>query len=197
MVRKTGSHADITGPRIRGAAQSLFARHGYAAVSMRQIAAAVGVQAGALYFYTPDKQSLLFDLMRDHMETLISAWDAADPGQNFPPLQRLQTFVRFHIQHSLERADAVFLSYMELRSLTPENFSRIETLRRAYEDRLESILRAGLQDGTMQIPDAKLATLALIAMLTGITTWFRTDGRLSCDRVADIYWEMARQSVAG
>ncbi|MGF6859644.1 AcrR family transcriptional regulator [Rhodobacteraceae bacterium MBR-64] len=197
MVRKTGSHADITGPRIRAAAQSLFARHGFAAVSMRQIAAAVGVQAGALYFYTPDKQSLLFDLMHDHMQTLISAWDAADPGPELPPLVRLQSFVRFHIHHSLERADAVFLSYMELRNLTPDNFARIEALRRTYEDRLESILRAGLEGGAMQIPDAKLATLALIAMLTGITTWFRPDGRLSCDRVADIYWEMARKTVAG
>lgn len=195
MVRKTGSHADITGPRVREAARSLFARHGYAAVSMRQIAAAVGVQAGALYFYTPDKQSLLFDLMEDHMETLISAWDAVDPGPQAPPLDRLQSFVRFHIHHSLDRADAVFLSYMELRNLTPENFARIEALRRAYEDRLESILREGLADGAMQIADAKLATLALIAMLTGITTWFRADGRLTRDGVADIYWNMARQSV--
>ena len=40
MARKTGSHSEITGPRIRAAAQHLFARHGYAAVSMRQIAAA-------------------------------------------------------------------------------------------------------------------------------------------------------------
>ena len=65
MARKTGSHSDITGPKVRRAAQRLFARHGYAAVSMRRIAAEVGVQAGALYLYTPDKQTLLFDLMRD------------------------------------------------------------------------------------------------------------------------------------
>ena len=40
-------------------AEAEFYRHGYAAVSMRQIAAEVGVQAGALYAYTPDKQALL------------------------------------------------------------------------------------------------------------------------------------------
>ena len=73
MARKTGSHADITGPKVREAALGLFARHGFAAVSMRQIAAEVGVQAGALYNYTPDKQSLLFELMRGHMEELLSA----------------------------------------------------------------------------------------------------------------------------
>ena len=43
MARKTGSHSDITGPKVRAAAERLFARHGYAAVSMRQIAAEVGL----------------------------------------------------------------------------------------------------------------------------------------------------------
>lgn len=195
MVRKSGSHADITGPRVREAARRLFARHGYAAVSMRRIAAEVGMQAGALYFYTPDKQSLLFELMRTHMETLLSAWDRRDPGPERPAPERLEAFVRFHIQHNLDRADAVFLSYMELRNLTPENFACIEALRRAYEDRLEAILRAGAAAGVFHMDDAKLATLAIIAMLTGVTTWFREDGRLSRAAVADIYWTMARNSL--
>lgn len=195
MVRKTGSHADITGPRVRAEARRLFARHGYAAVSMRRIASAVGVQAGALYFYTPDKQSLLFDLMRDHMETLLAAWDGTDPGPQAAPLARLEAFVRFHIRYSLDRTDAVFLSYMELRNLTPENFARIEALRRAYEDRLETILRAGASDGVFHMDDVRLATLALIAMLTGVTTWFREGGRLSREAVADIYWPMVRNSL--
>jgi len=42
---------------------------------MRQIAAEVGVQAGALYLYTPDKQTLLFDLMIEHLDQLQAAWD--------------------------------------------------------------------------------------------------------------------------
>ena len=60
MARTTGSHSDITRPKIRAAALRLFARHGFAAVSMRALATEVGVQAGALYNYTPDKQTLLF-----------------------------------------------------------------------------------------------------------------------------------------
>jgi len=78
MARKLGSHSEITGPRITSAATTLIARHGFAAVTMRQIAAEVGVQAGALYLYTPDKQTLLFDLMRAHMEELLDAAAAED-----------------------------------------------------------------------------------------------------------------------
>lgn len=192
MARTQGSRAEITGPLVRDAARRLFARQGYAAVSMRQIAAAVGVQAGALYAYTPDKQALLFDLLDSHMQELLAAWVDDRAAE---PLDRLQRFVRFHIDFSLDHPDAVFLSYMELRNLTPENFARITELRGRYEAALEVILRDGMAQGVMLIDDVKLATLALIAMLTGVTNWYREGGRLDRQRIGAIYWGLARGAV--
>jgi AcrR family transcriptional regulator len=194
MARKTGSHSEITGPRIRAAALRLFARHGYAAVSMRQIAAEVGVQAGALYLYTPDKQTLLADLMQDHLQDLLGALAALPALAD--PTARLDQFARFHIRHHIDRPEAVFIAYMELRNLEPAHFARIESLRRQYEDALESILRAGRDSGAFAIPDTKLATLALIAMLTGVTNWFRDGGRLARAEVEAIYAGMAINAVA-
>jgi len=192
MPRTIGSHSDITGPRVRAAALKLFARHGFAAVSMRRIAADVGVQAGALYNYTPDKQSLLFELMRAHMEELL---DAVPRDGDGPATDRLERFVRFHIAFHHERPDAVFIAYMELRNLEPENFARIEALRRRYETVLETILQAGSQEGVFTVQDSKIATLAVIAMLTGVTTWFRAGGRLSLNAVQDQYRDMVRRLV--
>ncbi|ASM72826.1 MULTISPECIES: TetR/AcrR family transcriptional regulator [Roseobacteraceae] len=193
MARTAGSHSDITGPRVRDAALRLFARDGYAAVSMRRIAGEVGVQAGALYNYTPDKQTLLFDLMRDHMTELL----AALPDDTGDAAAALERFVRFHIGFHHDRPDAVFIAYMELRNLEPDNFAEVEALRRRYEDRLEAILRRGAEAGLFAVPDPKIATLAVIAMLTGVNTWFRAGGRLRLDEVQDIYWDMVRRSVGG
>jgi hypothetical protein len=103
--------------------------------------------------------------------------------------------VRFHIRFNLDRAEAVFLSYMELRNLGPDNFAAIEALRRAYENELETILRSGQAEGSFMLPDTKLATLAIIAMLTGVNTWFREGGRLSRATVEEIYWDMVRKAV--
>ncbi len=194
MARTQGSHSQITGPRVREAAQQLFAKHGFAAVSMRQIAGAVGVQAGALYNYTPDKQALLFSLLEGHMDELLSA-EAVGVSKG-PAMERLESFVRFHIAFHLDRPEAVFIAYMELRNLEPGNFAVIERLRRDYEDRLEAILRAGRAEGVFDVPDTKLATLGIIAMLTGVTTWYRPGGRLSADQVAGLYWDMVRKAVA-
>lgn len=160
---------------------------------MRQIAAKVGVQVGALYNYTPDKQSLLFSLMEAHMHALLAAWQAEPKGRD--PLDRLRAFTRFHIRFNLERAQAVLISYMELRNLTPENFAVIEAQRRRYEATLEEILRDGVEQGAFRVADPRIASLALIAMLTGVNTWYRAAGRLSLDEVQEIYWDMARQLV--
>ncbi|MEM9757349.1 MAG: TetR/AcrR family transcriptional regulator [Pseudomonadota bacterium] len=192
MARKTGSHAEKTGPRVRAAALSLIARHGYAAVSMRQIAAELGMQAGALYLYTPDKQTLLFDLMRTAMEDLLAHWQAGCVD----PVADLQSFTEHHILYHLDRPDVVFVAYMELRNLAPENFAEIEGLRRSYEDRLEDVLRRGVAEGVFSVADTKLTTLALIAMLTGVTTWYRDGGRLAREDVVSVYWDLVRKAVA-
>ncbi len=193
MARTAGSHSDITGPRIRAAALRLFAQNGFAAVSMRQIASEVGVQVGALYNYTPDKQTLLFALMDEHMQGLLAAWQAEPKGSN--ATARLEAFARFHIRFNLERSEAVFISYMELRNLTPENFSTIEAQRHAYETALEEILSDGVSENAFEVSDPKVASLAIIAMLTGVNTWYRADGRLSLEEVQTLYWDMVRQTV--
>ena len=193
MARTAGSHSDITGPRIREMALKLFAQHGYAAVSMRQIAKEVGVQAGALYNYTPDKQSLLFELMKGHMDDLLAARSALDAEET--PAAQLEAFTRFHIRFHIDRPEAVFISYMELRNLTADNFKIIEDLRGTYESELENILRLGRDQGVFHVADTKITTLAIIAMLTGVNTWYRRGGRLSQGEVETVYWDMVRKTV--
>jgi AcrR family transcriptional regulator len=194
MARKQGSHSDITGPKVQEAALRLIAQHGYAAVSMRQIAAEVGVQAGALYNYTSDKQSLLFDLMQSHMTELLDALSAQQLDGD--PLQQLEQFTRFHIRFHLPRPDHVFVSYMELRNLSDENFAQIEALRRRYEDALEAILHDGEKAGVFAMADTRVTTMALIALLTGLSNWYRTDGRLAMDTIETMYWDLVRKAVA-
>ena len=194
MARTQGSHSDITGPRVRDAALRLFARHGYAALSMRQIAAEVGVQAGAVYNYTPDKQTMLFDLLKSHMDQLLAARKAQPQPDG--ALAALEAFTRFHIRFHTTRPEAVFISYMELRNLTEENFAIISELRSTYETQLEDILRQGIAEGVFAMPDPKIATLAVIAMLTGVNTWYSDQGRLSLPEVEALYWSMVRKSVA-
>lgn len=186
---------DETARRVRDAALKLFARHGYAAVSVRQIATDVGVQPGALYNHFPTKQDILKDLMLAHMADLLTAWekDTGDRPSNEDPLD---AFVRFHIRYHLERADEVFVAYMELRNLEPENFTEVEAARQQYEKILSDILEDGVRAGRYSVADPKVATRAIIAMLTGIPTWYRPGRGLSRQDIETLYLTMVRKCVA-
>jgi AcrR family transcriptional regulator len=193
MARKTGSHSEITGPKIKQAALVLFARHGFAAVTMRQIAAKVGVQAGAIYNYTPDKQALLFDLLHGHMADLLSKWAVELVPKN--PIAALDHFVAFHLDFHIKRPELVFISYMELRNLSEANFKAIVEQRRIYEKIIYNLILSGVVSGDFLVPDPKITSLALIALLTGPVDWFREDGRLTSDELTRQYCILTRQAL--
>jgi AcrR family transcriptional regulator len=172
----------------------LFAKYGYAAVSMRRIASRVGLQVGALYRYTPDKQSLLFDLLKDHMIRVLSTWE--EECKELEPEEMLKEFMKFHIRFHIQRPESVAISYNELRNLSPLNYKTINKMRRSYEVSLEKILIRGQNSGCFEVEDTKLTTMALIAMLNGVLNWYKPEGRLSLSDVEEIYSEMALRSVS-
>jgi AcrR family transcriptional regulator len=193
MARKTGSHSDITGPKVREAATRLFTAHGYAAVSMRQIAAEVGVQAGALYLYTPNKQALLFNLLLEQMRGSVDT--LSDLDLSGAPMQQLENFVRSHIQYHMGGETAAFIPYTELRNLSPKNYEVVEVMRRTYEATLESILWQGRDARIFDVEDCKLTTLVLISILNGVLTWYRPKGRVPLSQVEDYYVDIIRKTV--
>ena len=80
MARPVGIKGKQTRQRILGSSLKLFARSGYAAVSMREIAEAVGVGPGALYNHFQTKQHILMAIMEEHMRALLAAYaDKASP----------------------------------------------------------------------------------------------------------------------
>lgn len=194
MARTTGSDGGRTEAALREAALNLMARHGYEAVTMRQLAAEVGVQAAALYRYFPTKEDLLFTLMLGHMEGLIGAWQAARPV-TLEPEARLAAFVANHIRFHVERRHSTHVSNMELRSLSHDRLSAILKLRGSYEKELRVILRDGAESGDFLVDDVGLTAMAIIQMITGVIVWFRPDERLSVAEVSETYLAMTMRLV--
>ena len=142
MARTIGSHGPKTMEAIRKAGLRLIFEHGYAAMSLRQLAAEVGIQSGSLYNHISTKQELLFDLIRDHINELLRQLDRALQGKQ-RPVDKLRAFTAFHVTYHMTRKREVFIANSELRSLEPKNYEAIVALRGAYERRLAEILSRG------------------------------------------------------
>ena len=193
MARTLGSYAKLTKPKISEIALHLFAERGYAAVSMRQIAAKVGLQVGALYNYFPDKQTILSELLINHMENLLQTWHRQTLPEKSDKL--LEFFVDFHIDYHLNRPEEVFIAYMELRNLNPDNFKKIEKLRNKYELILSKILSDGVNKNLFTCEETKIASLAIIGMLKEVNTWYKKDGRISVPEIKNIYQQIVLKAV--
>jgi hypothetical protein len=103
--------------------------------------------------------------------------------------------VRFHIEWHTARRDETFIGNMELRSLTPAQYEKVTGHRKTYEDHLRKILSDGSRAGLWKLEDTRVTTLALLAMLTGVNTWYRPEGRLSQEKLIRVYQGLAKRMV--
>ncbi|MDO9125900.1 MAG: TetR/AcrR family transcriptional regulator [Parvibaculum sp.] len=194
MSRTAGSSGKKTQAAIREAGLDLIYAQGFDAMSLRQLAARVGLQPGSLYNHIATKQDLLYDLIHNHMVTLLERIDAELEGIEHP-LDRLKAFIAFHLTYHIERKREVFIGSAELRSLEPRNRKKIVALRRTYEDRLSGILETGVAGKLFKIDDVAVSAYAILAMLTGICTWYDPKGRIGRRELIDIHTRLVLQGV--
>ena len=195
MSRTVGSYGPKTMEAIRKAGLRLIFEHGYEAMSLRQLAAEVGIQAGSLYNHISTKQELLFDLIQDHINELLRQLDRALDGKQAPE-ERLRAFVAFHVTYHMTRKREVFIANSELRSLEPRNYEAIVALRGAYEQRLAAILADGVEQGAFEVGDIQVATFAIIALLTGLCSWYRPGGRLTREAIVAAHEKLVLSGVS-
>jgi AcrR family transcriptional regulator len=194
MSRTAGSHGPATSAAIRKSGLRLIYRHGYEALTLRELAADVGILSGSLYNHIKTKQDLLFTLVRDHMTDLLENLDGALAGRD-DPTEALAAFVRLHVTYHMERRYEVYIANSELRSLEPANRAAIVALRQAYEVRLIDILDRGLAAGRFRVEDTRIGAFAIIAMLTGICTWYRPDGPLGPEQIVALHTDLVMRGL--
>ena len=128
--------------------------------------------------------------MEDLLEAMRDAvHDISDP------VERLERFARFHVNYHIEKPEHVFLAYMEPRSLDEDGRANVLPLRDTYESCLRKTLMKGQSLGLFHFDDAAVTARAILAMLTGITVWFRKDGPLDQATVVENYIQLTLQSV--
>ena len=194
MARIAGKITEQTVRDMKRAATRLIAVHGFEGMNLRMLADDIGVKAGSFYNHIESKESLLHMLLSDTMAELMTGLDAALAGAS-DPLDALRRFVAFHIEFHAVRRDEVFIGNAELRSLSEEHRLEIVALRDSYEKRLEAILRAGMAAGALKPGDVRVAGYALIAMLSGVCTWYRPGGRLGVKQLVRQYTRLAMGAV--
>lgn len=184
-----------TGTAIREAAIALFAQNGFHGTTMRDIAAAANITSAAIYTHFDDKETLLVSIMEQTLVALDAAVEAAvrDGGTALEKLRlALREHVRFHASNRLQ----VLIADSELRALSTDSAGRIIARRDSYESKIRSLIVRGIAEGGLREVDPRVMTRSVIAVCTSVHIWFRADGELTADAVADQIAEFAMVGLA-
>ena len=184
MARPRAATYDDQRGQILARAAELFARHGYTATTMNQVAAACGVTKPTLYHYFTDKQSLLLHIAAGHVERLEQLAREVQ-AQPLDPQARLRALIERFMQayasaqheHRVLTEDVRFLPDAERNQV-------VQAERRVVAGFADAIiaLRPDLQARQLHKP----LTMLLFGMMNWTFTWLRPDGALTYEALGDM-----------
>lgn len=181
--------------QVRAAALRLFKEKGYHATSMRDIANAVGMNKGSLYSYIRSKEDLLIPVFERAMGVLLSQIEQimAEPSLN--PTERLKRAIHAHVFAVADNLDVLTVYLSEWRQLATESLATNRRQRERYAALFHQILSDGVGAGEFRPMDTRIVMLGMIGMCNYLFRWYRPDGRLTPDQVADELIDMVMRGV--
>jgi AcrR family transcriptional regulator len=182
--------------RIEDVASTLFRERGYAATSVRDIARALDVQGASLYAHVTSKEDVLWAIVeRAATRFELAAADADRVAATTGATEHLAALVRAHVDVITSDPGAASVFVHEWRALGPERRAAMAERRDAYEGRVRRVIEEGMAGGEFALTDPAVGAAFILSALNGLASWYRPDGRLSPDRIADHFVDLALRSV--
>src|SRR3984893_17749314 len=167
----------------RTAAQIIL-RKGYDATSINDIANALGMTKAGLYHYINGKKELLFDIMNFGLDELNE--EVVTPASSIAdPSARLRFIITSHAQLVTRGQGAITILVDEITALPPPANPIITRRKREYFNRLRELLNELKAAGKLNDVDTTAATFSLLGMVNWLSRWFRQDGDLTQEQVAE------------
>ena len=180
------------------AATDRFGRDGYEHTKWADIAADIGVGATALYHYFESKQHCLYEIMDEAIEDFRSRFVAVIADERVPvrAFEAVMTECFNLSEHDVLRNRVLVAEQGRLSS--PSTSEREEQARLAARSRMRelefawaSFLAGAMRDGAIPETDPRLLTRAVLGLYNSIWHWYRPNGMIALDRVAEYYTELA------
>ncbi|HEY8979885.1 MAG TPA: TetR/AcrR family transcriptional regulator [Streptomyces sp.] len=185
MPRTTDGDGTPVPQRLLAAATRLFAERGYDRTSVQEIVEAAGVTKGALYHYFGSKDDLLHEVyarvLRVQQERLDAFANADEPVE-----QRLRAAAADVVVTTIESLDDAAIFFRSMHHLSPEKYKQVRAERRHYHERFRALVEEGQEAGVFsRATPADLVVDYHFGSVHHLPTWYRTDGSLTPQEVAD------------
>jgi TetR/AcrR family transcriptional regulator, cholesterol catabolism regulator len=200
------SHVGLRGHRVQNqeraearrrdillAGARVFARDGFTAATLDDVARELGVTKGVIYYYFRSKEEIYTAIQEivvvdstNRLQAIIAQGD--------PPVATLTAAVRDLAAHVCDDLDRFIILQSADSGISVEGRARVRALRRNYQRIMRGIVEAGVRDGVFVNRDPVVMTFTVIAACLGIANWYRPAGRLPLHAVQE---QVVAQVLAG
>ncbi len=181
-----GHVSDPASPRGRllAKAAGLFREKGYERTTVRDLAAAVGIQSGSIFHHFRSKEEILKAVMIETIHLITARMRGAIHATD-DPLAQLRSLIRCELEsvHG-ETGEAMAVLVYEWRSLSSESQAEVLSLRDLYEELWLGVLQHLREKGLLLARPFVVRRL-LAGALSWTSTWYRPGGEMTLDDLTD------------
>ena len=170
---------------ILKSAAKAFRRLGYHGATVEQIAAALHMKKGNLYYYFKNKEAILFACHQYSLDRLTQLLDEID-GSGLPADARLRRLIDAFVHTILDELHGTAL-FLDLEALSPAHLKAVIARRDAFDKGVRRVIEEGMTSGLFARGDPKLLAFALFGAVNWIPRWYSPEGPSSSQAIADLF----------
>ena len=195
MPRGRAKGYELQRETIVSRAAELFARRGYIATSMNEVAEACGVSKPSLYHYVQDKHQLLAEITEGHIARLLAV--VADPAhQSAVPEERVRRLIAAFLAVYASSQHEHRVLTEDVRFLEPKARRRVLDGQRQVVGAFADAIGSARPEQARGILEKPLAML-LFGMMNWMFTWLKPEGTLSHAAMAPVVADLFFGGLAG
>ena len=182
--RNANPHASTRVDILKSAAKA-FRRLGYHGATVEQIAAALEMKKGNLYYYFKNKEEILFACHQyslDRLTLLLEEIGASGASADV----KLRRLVDAFVHTILDELHGTAL-FLDLEALSPAHLQAVIARRDAFDQGVRRVLEEGMAKGVFTPGDPKLLAFALLGAVNWIPRWYSPDGPASSQTIANLF----------
>lgn len=184
--------------QILDAAAEVIAERGYAGTTLAEIAARAGTHAGSLYYHFASREELVEEVLQRgvrlahaHVRAAVAALPDGTSARD-----RLSAAVREHLRFQLETSSYARAAARATGNVPDDMRARINASFRLYGRYLDGLVADAVQAGAVDpAVDRHALRMLVIGAANWAPEWFRPDGALSAEQVADLLDRMLFRGV--
>jgi AcrR family transcriptional regulator len=170
---------------ILKSAAKAFRRLGYHGATVEQIAAALHMKKGNLYYYFKNKEEILFACHQYSLDRLMQLLDEIEQSTSTAD-EKLRRLIVAFVHTILDELHGTAL-FLDLEALSPAHLKGVIVRRDQFDRGVRRVLEEGMATGTFGSGDPKLLAFALFGAVNWIPRWFNPEGPATSHQIADIF----------